>query len=692
MMTREGAGLPTATFAGDYRTGRSDPVMGFYEPCLHLSSSYDRAVGYFRSSIYLIVGAATLDFAREGGRIRLVCSPSLYADDAHAIDTGYAEREGKLTAALLREIDEMLEAPGAEYRTRILATLVKSGALDIKLAVRPDSNGIYHEKVGIFRDAKGNAVSFIGSANETWNAWHQDGNFESIEVFCSWRDDGEARRVARHQDDFQRLWDGDVPGLRVVPFPEAARERFVQTAFDSLPKTETQPAPRRRPPPLPYQTAAVEEWKRQGCRGVLEHATGSGKTVTALLAIREHISKGLPCLILVPSRLLLAQWASEIRSDLQRENSGLALLLAGDQNNSWKQGRRLKGMTGPDSGAGPRVVLATMQTAATAEFRAGVAHGAHLMVVADEVHQIGSSFNSHALGIDTGPRLGLSATARRYGDPDGTARIFNYFGPCIPPPVTLQDAITAGRLVEYTYHPHPVHLTAEETDAWKELTTQIGREIARTSGGTANGPIGDRARMMLIKRSRIAKKALNKVRLAVDTIRSGYEDDHRWLVYCEDREQLRQVMNGLIAVGLSPSEYHTGMQGDRDATLDWFKNVGGILISIRCLDEGVDIPSVDHAFILASSQNPRQFIQRRGRVLRKAPDKFLAHVHDAIVVPISIDQEPEQVALLKSELLRALEFSDAALNKGAGAELRAIATRLGFDPDATPQAGLEEDE
>ena len=132
------------------------------------------------------------------------------------------------------------------------------------------------------------------------------------------------------------------------------------------------------------------------------------------------------------------------------------------------------------------------------------------------------------------------------------------------------------------------------------------------------------------------------------------------------------------------------MECDKEATLAWFRRFGGVLVSINCLDEGVDIPTVTHALILASSQNPRQFIQRRGRVLRKADNKYLAYIHDAIVVPISIDDEPEQLSLLKSELLRAIEFSNSAINKSASAELRQIAIDIGFDPDEAINDGIEE--
>jgi len=152
------------------------------------------------------------------------------------------------------------------------------------------------------------------------------------------------------------------------------------------------------------------------------------------------------------------------------------------------------------------------------------------------------------------------------------------------------------------------------------------------------------------------------------------------------------VMAGLREDGQSPTEYHSSMLGDRDATMQWFRTFGGPLVSIRCLDEGVDIPAVSHALILASSQNPRQFIQPRGRVLRRSEGKQFAVIHDAIVMPTSLENDPDQAALLRSELVRSIEFAENAINKMAGAELRTIAADLGFDLDDLRDVGIEDDD
>jgi superfamily II DNA or RNA helicase len=349
-------------------------------------------------------------------------------------------------------------------------------------------------------------------------------------------------------------------------------------------------------------------------------------------------------------------------------------------------------MTAPDGDIG-RIVLATMQTAATDSFRLNVLDGSHLLVVADEVHQIGSPSNARFLNVDAGKRLGLSATPKRYGDPDGTRKILDYFGDVLSPPITLNDAIKAGRLVEYEYYPHAINLTAEEADEWKALSTLIRQEMARQKEDErGQRSLSERAKMLLIKRSRIAKKASKKVELARRVMREHYEEGQHWLLYCEDSDQLSEVRDALLQDGLRPVEYHSSMEADRDSTMAWFKTFGGPMVSIRCLDEGVDIPSISHALILASSQNPRQFIQRRGRVLRKIPGKHLAVIHDAIVVPVSLELEPDQTSLLKAELLRSIEFAENAINKMAGAELREIAATLGFDPNLVIDTGIEEND
>jgi superfamily II DNA or RNA helicase len=683
-------GLAFLDLDTEYRTGDGDLMADFYRPCLSRASRYDRAVGYFRSSVFAVAGYAVIQFALRGGRIRMVCSPSLTADDLEALSRGYDKRQEVVAGFLDREVSSLLTSVDLRSGAEVLATLIALEVLDLRVAIRPPSFGIYHEKIGMFLDDFGNSVSFRGSSNETWRGWHLEGNLESFEVFCSWRGEDEAQRVARHQKYIERLWSGHLPNLEVVPFPDAVKRKLCTIAKDRLEDLAPPDSPRTSlRKPQPHQLSALDKWRLTGRRGILEHATGSGKTYTALLAIKEHVRSGSTALVVVPSRLLLTQWAGEIAEEIPEA----VVLKAGAGNNSWRQGGRLEGLSRAGHDLGPRIILSTMQTASKPEFRHRLQDESQLLLVADEVHQSGSPGNSGLFEIQTTARLGLSATPERYGDPSGTAKLISYFGDVIQPPFRLPDAIASGLLVPYEYYPHPVRLGDGENEAWRALTMDIKREVARLPHGRdGQAELTDRIKLLLIQRSRIAKKAAAKIPLASSVLKERYEDGQRWLVYCEDIDQLEAVLAHLRSQGIEANEYHSRMVGSLGATLEWFRQFGGILVSVHCLDEGVDIPSVSHALILASSQNPRQFIQRRGRVLRKAPWKAIAVVHDAIVVPDSIEDEPDQVALARAELVRALEFARSAINRYAGAELRDIAVRMGIDPNSLSVSGMEEDD
>jgi len=680
----------------EYYTSDGNLVDSFYRPCLSMARRYDRAVGFFRSSIFLLVGPDIIEFVKRGGKIRLACSPVLSEIDIQAIADGYAKKDEVATKAICRDVDQLLACESIAKNTEALATLIAIGAIEVKLIFFPEASGEFHSKLGVFHDDQGNAISFKGSVNESWTGWHERGNNETLDVFCGWKAGRDARQVERNDKYFNALWNGEKKDLEVLDFPQVAKDRLRKAARSSLDYIEPDdlkdyfavghdvanqgPVESHKEKRKPYlhQQIAITNWEKQHCRGILEHATGSGKTFTALTALKKHLDPDGVAIVLVPDKLLQKQWSSEICEEID----DIILLKVGGDHNRWKKDRRLFDLTSPLHGLGKRVVLATMQTARTDTFLSSLNQGEHLMIIADEVHEIGSRENSKSLSIESGPRLGLSATPKRYGDPEGTAKILDYFGAVVQPPYTLVDAINDERLVPYEYYPRAINLSAEEADLWAEETDKISTEFARsrrTSDGRAI--VSKFLQILIIQRSRIAKKARAKIRLSVEIIKKNYRTEESWLIYCEDQFQLREVMDALRQEGFSPLEYHTGMVGDSTATLEHFKNFGGILCSIRCLDQGVDIPQISHALILASSQNPRQFIQRRGRVLRTCANKHKAVIYDAVVVPISIEREPEQLSLLKSEFQRSLQFAKSALNSSAAIELTNLAIELGIDPD-----------
>jgi len=629
-----------------------------------------------------MIGHDIISFCKKGGRIRLICSPSMAPEDVAIIAQSYEEKErdAVLARSVEADLDALLAIPEANARVRLLGVLVGSGHLEIRLAIPSSGNGIFHSKVGIFSDVDNNQVGFIGSSNETWNGWHPQGNREAVEVFRSWSP-SDGSRARRQADYFEELWGGVSSGVTTINFPAAAKMRLLQASGatsalldDELVShladlSDSIHAAKRHP--NQNQLAAISAWKAAGGRGIFVHATGSGKTFTAIQIIKEHLLSEMPVIVLVPSALLLKQWALEI----YEECPDATVLLAGDGRGSWKNNRLLQKMT-MESSAGKRIVLAMMQTASSDLFLDLCQENGDILLVADEVHQLGSDVRSKILSKNFARRLGLSATPIRYGDPVGTAKILDYFGGPVGPVITLKDSIASGRLVPYYYHPHAVELTGTETQQWNRLTKAVVSEW-----GKKDNCDHQKLKLLLIRRSQVAKKAVNKIALAQKIIVEHFSTKSWWLVYCEDAEQLASVIEALQIKGFHPLEYHSALSADqRTSVLSFFESEGGILCCIRCLDEGVDIPLVDHALILASSKNPRQFIQRRGRTLRASPGKRSAEIHDAIIVPKELEETASSPVV--GELLRAISFAKDAENRSAEAGLRKIAIAHNIDIDS----------
>jgi len=693
-----------------YHKPEDDIASAFYLPAMAAATRYDRAVGFFSSSIYILAWPSLRRFVDNGGVMRLICSPVLHEVDIEAIGSGYSARAEESAAAAIREeLGRMLASPLLARPAAVLASLIGAGVIDIQLAWIGDSAGarsrrLFHDKVGILSDGASH-IAFKGSMNETWPGLARDGNLESVDVFVSWGGDRERDRIEEERSYFERLWANDWPGVTTRPLPDAAREEILSTAngvdwpelVDEICLELDQAvgwSPEAGRPggrvPRDHQIKALEAWTANGRRGILEHATASGKTFTALCAINEALRDPKLPLILVPSDLLLKQWSSELRESF---GTGLQLLICGGGHDDWREMARLRSWTRPPApGEPPRAVLATMQTASSDDFLNLIGGGDHLFLVADEVHRLGAEHTRRIFGLESGPRLGLSATPRRAGDPEGTTAILDYFGGIIEPPFGIHEAIRAGALTPYAYNVHPIELEEHEQAQWQEITDQYRRLYARSKQGDADENLGRRLKHLLIRRARIVKAANGKVPVAVQVLLDHYRPGQRWIVYCDDQQQLRAVRSAAIASGLDcVYEYHSNMSGDRGRTLDLFNAVGGIVVSIRCLDEGVDIPAVTHALILASSRNPREFIQRRGRVLRRSPGKALAHIHDIIVAPNQGD-DGDGASILAGEVARSIEFGKHAINPTAIVELERLAIRLGLDWTALQGGGFEDDD
>ncbi len=650
----------------------------FFVPCLDASTTYDRAVGYFSSTFYAIINLPLARFADRGGKIRLVCSPELSSQDIEAIGAGYADKT--LNDALERDIDATAKEPVADAATKLVATLIAAGVLEIRIAFKRNEIGIFHDKTGIFTSADGDRVSFTGSANETWSAWSGRANYEGFHAHRSWAGTESAEHVDADVEYFERVWNNTQSDLDVVPFPEIAHERLVAKADpDGIESAQLEldrlivnrpPRPKLRE----HQADAITNWQAVGHRGLFEHATGSGKTITTLSCIDLAVQDRRPTLIVVPSRLLLHQWKDEIRTFFGDE---VAVLLAGDGNDQWKTGSLLRDHLTEFDEQSP-IVLATVDTACSPRFVDRLDGINRLFLAADEVHRVGSPDRRRLLEINADWRLGVSATWEREGDHDGTQTLLEYFGEVIDPIYTLADAIADAHLCNYRYFVHPVALDEDERTEWEGLRTRIGRAIAR-----AGGEIHEDVQRLLIQRARIVKSARAKTAVAVQILLDRYQDGQAWLVYCDNKDQVAVVREACTASGIRTQEYHTQMEGDSEAALRDFVMDGGVMVAINCLDEGIDIPRISHALVLASSTTRRQFIQRRGRVLRQHETKHRAEIHDLLVDASGFD-DPENVSFMRSELARALEFVTPAVDSDATEiQIREMAMQAHVDIDST---------
>ena len=257
-------------------------------------------------------------------------------------------------------------------------------------------------------------------------------------------------------------------------------------------------------------------------------------------------------------------------------------------------------------------------------------------------------------------------------------------------------------MTPYYYHPWKVDLTTTETELWDEYTQQIQIKLAYAkeidisfweSNPTFRQIVAKYPSLqeLYIKRARLIKNAENKFSTALSIIESKYSPGQKWLIYCDGIGQLNVIQRALLEKDYDSYVFHSSMQGDRNETLKYFSRYGGILVSIRCLDEGVDIPSATHAIILASSKNPREYIQRRGRILRRSTGKMSAHLFDTIVVPnLNNVEDNTHISIVEAELSRAIKFGKWAENPSCINDLLIIAKENGIDYEANWKAGIED--
>lgn len=692
-------GLREIAFKAVYHPGKkNENIVGdLLIPGLSQATTYRRVAGYFSSTSLAVAAQGIAGMVEAGGKYQLVTSHELVKNDLTGLSDAFESKdiESALIDSFLTSWQELGSLENAIKRKHVEAMLwlLKEEKLEIRVVVPFRNNQAvldqslvdkFHPKFGIITDDIGDSIAFAGSANESLNAWVR--NLENVMVYKSWVP-GQDEYVTPLEQTFDDYWNGNnIPGWKTIRLPEAVKDRLVNDFspehfpdidlagfdFDSF-SFEDEDMQRELDHLWPHQRERVEEWVAVDMNGLLEMATGTGKTKTAVECIEIASALGSQLTVVgVPYRHIGDQWAAELRSFAP---------VAIDGSNDWRRElRRIESLAKVDQ-IQQALFIGVKDTLASDECQKMLnelsRHFDNYMFVADEAHWFGARSYRNALSERANFRLGLSATPTRYFDEEGTQVLDEYFESKLrrfdlsDALSTLRPGSTESILCPYEYKPVVVSLDDEEQERYDKFSKTIAMQ-------TASKDPDERAKVAdtLIARARVTKKAKSKISAFADLIEQLGPNLKHCLVYCEDNEQLDQAANVLASADIkvnkitgeesaNPSDKWAGLSQRSHYIQSFERGELGVLLSMDCLDEGVDIRPARIGILLASSGNAKEFIQRRGRLMRRSQGKNLATVYDFVVSQDSTDV----LSLLTSESRRVDEFARDAVNR---AEIEAL--------------------
>ena len=702
---------------GTYTPQGQHTPFEFFSNALENSYFFDIELGYFNSAAISVLAGSFASFISNGGKMRMAINQVVSADDKKAITEGL---QGGVNLSLdltdWKALRSSLDEYG-EHFFKCLAYLIQENRIELQIIKPKSTSGIAHTKKGQFVDLEGTVVGFSGSANFTLGGLFN--NLEEINIFLSTSPDAAIqKKLTNQKDHFNRIMaksEEEIEYLSPGELQEAILSTYGGQDIEDLLNVERKLKeykkslkPRKKvtesDEPLPefpyssgpreYQSQAFENWKKNNQKGLFAMATGTGKTITSLNCLLEIYNRCgyYMAIILVPTITLVNQWEDECR-----KFKFSRIIKVFSKNPKWKERIDLIKMEEKmrkENEPPKSFIIISTYASFTREAVFELLNSfdrKKVLLIADEAHNMGSPQILKKLDkIVYLRRIGLSATPERQYEPETNDRIFSFFGAKehFTFEYSMEDAIKNGVLCKYYYYPHMVRLTDTEMAEYIELSVKISKyfNYAKECFDKQDEVL----KRLLLARKRIIHKAQNKVGVFRSIMEERFKEKGNLkysLIYVPEgnkpdyiadsdifdkREQIEddEVSDHLIDVFtqvvsdidkyVTVKRFVSG-QADRDSVLrDFASGKLQVLTSMKCLDEGVDVPRSEMAVFCASTGNPRQFIQRRGRVLRTHPDKHMAVLHDLVVIPevgSACDSFKMEQVLLRNELIRVKNFS-----------------------------------
>ncbi|WP_438863888.1 DEAD/DEAH box helicase family protein [Neptunicella sp.] len=708
-------GLKALELKHVYRTGDDDLFHDFYRCVLSEAVRYDRAVGFFSSSILAANLGGLGSLIKSNGLMRLIIGHPLARDEFEAIRyavTSPTELSQQYTNTLLDWIQA--EKNVTSKRLELLAILIASGRLEIKFAFR--KAGMYHEKIGIIHDNQGDVVVFQGSANETPSGMFEHLNAESISVYKSWEPELYNAYGDTYYQGFERLWNGEQKNTFVVDIGSefySEVSKYVENSphlqklslldIDGIEEQisqyelEQSNITSKIEPHVPeflnghkfnikeHQRHALKKWRANEYKGILKLATGSGKTITSIYgAVKVYESlkqqnRGLCLVIAVPYIELASQWVENLL------DFGISSHKCYNNKKSWLPNLQ-ESIATFNAGLKDFIsIVVVNRTLVSNHFQQilSTINPKSMMFVGDECHNHGSN-NINKLLPSVDFRMGLSATPFRSDDDEidsmfpniSKENLVSYYGDVVAE-YGLGDAIHDEILTPYDYHLVPVYLNDEEQRSFEELSEKISSIITK-SGGHLSKDDKEKLTIFCGQRSRLLGSASDKL-TKLGELSSKIPESMRNLTLfyagegkpfqpdenSHDCKVIDQVSDVLYKNGWKTSQFTSAINStERKRVMEAFKDKAiNALVAMKVLDEGIDVPACQTAVILSSTRNPRQYVQRRGRVLRRFPNKRKAIIYDFMVLPNSDFEQPASKKLIYAEMERVNDFLLLADNK-----------------------------